>query len=151
MFVVFFLDFPAPGAREAGPDKPVDQIERKKGRQDVIKNFLLQNEHGADKDGRADGLGKCAGGAQAQRFKARIAHGAHHHGREKNQDGGDHIISTLPGVFPFVLKCMMSSVSEATRPAAEGMGKPRKSLPVPLAPIVARQLNRASRNAPHSK
>src|SRR5215831_2992193 len=48
-------------------------------------------------------------------------------------------------------RLMMSNVNDATNPAAEGMGKPRNSLPPPPPLIVARQLNRASRNAPHKR
>src|SRR5438445_6968602 len=50
------------------------------------------------------------------------------------------------------LSCHQSkkSVRVATVPAAAGMGKPRKSLPE-LLPAAAKQLNRASRNAPQIK
>lgn len=60
-------------------------------------------------------------------------------------------VQNAPRLLSFSLKWIMSSVSEATRPAAEGIGKPRKSLPPLPVFIAARQLNRASRNAPHSK
>ena len=44
-----------------------------------------------------------------------------------------------------------NSVTEATSPAADGMGKPRNSFP-PLPPgMAARQLNRANRSAPHAR
>src|ERR1035438_8129306 len=44
----------------------------------------------------------------------------------------------------------MNSVSEATKPAADGIGKPRKSFEG-TSRIADRQLNRARRNAPHSR
>src|SRR5712691_4594707 len=46
----------------------------------------------------------------------------------------------------FLLRSIINSVNEATRPAAEGIGKPRNSVVLPLAAL--RQLNRARRNAP---
>src|ERR1035437_4266881 len=56
-----------------------------------------------------------------------------------------------PRVFSFSLRWMTSSVSDATNPAADGMGKPKNSLLPPVPAMVARQLNRASRNAPHNR
>src|SRR5437867_7731281 len=56
----------------------------------------------------------------------------------------------LPRVRSCSLSWIMSKVSEETRPAAEGIGKPRKSFPPPP-PSAARQLNRASRKAPQIK
>jgi len=44
----------------------------------------------------------------------------------------------------------MNSVSEATNPAADGMGKPRNSRDAAVF-MAARQLNRASRKAPQSR
>src|SRR3954471_1733626 len=43
----------------------------------------------------------------------------------------------------------IKSVSEATTPAAAGIGKPRNSFPPPVPAIAARQLKRANRKAPH--
>src|SRR4051812_37298635 len=51
----------------------------------------------------------------------------------------------------FSLSLMMSSVSEATSPAAEGMGKPKNSLLPEFPGMAARQLNRASLKAPHNR
>src|SRR5438105_10662532 len=56
----------------------------------------------------------------------------------------------LPSVRSCSLSWIIKSVSEETRPAADGMGKPRKSLPPPPPPV-ARQLNRARRKAPQIK
>src|SRR5215471_18572588 len=55
-----------------------------------------------------------------------------------------------PRLLSFSLSWIISKVSEETRPAAEGIGKPRKSL-LPPPPASARQLNRARRNAPQIK
>src|ERR1044071_4551430 len=52
----------------------------------------------------------------------------------------------LPRLRSFSLSWMISRVSEETRPAAEGMGKPRKSLLPPGS--AAMQLKRARRKAP---
>src|SRR2546426_9479803 len=56
----------------------------------------------------------------------------------------------LPSVRSCSLSWIISRVSDETRPAAEGIGKPRNSFP-PSPALEARQLNRASRKAPHSK
>src|ERR1700722_17669629 len=56
-----------------------------------------------------------------------------------------------PRSFSFSFNLIMKSVSEATRPAADGMGKPRKSLPAPGRFMAERQLKRASRNAPQMR
>src|SRR3569833_3450648 len=56
------------------------------------------------------------------------------------------------GILTGVSFCLITiRVSEATSPAADGMGKPRNSLPPPLPACAARQLNRAKRKAPQSK
>src|SRR5664279_107282 len=56
----------------------------------------------------------------------------------------------LPVANSFSSHQIMNSVSEATRPAAEGIGKPRNSFE--CSPRMAvRQLNRARRNAPQSR
>src|SRR6266498_79347 len=47
--------------------------------------------------------------------------------------------------LPFLLNEIISSVSEETSPAAEGIGKPRKSLLTTPAGCALRQLNRAKR------
>src|SRR5579864_4684668 len=53
-----------------------------------------------------------------------------------------------PRLLSFSFSWIISSVRDETRPAAEGIGNPRKSL-LPLPPgKLARQLKRASRNAP---
>src|SRR6267154_1168749 len=53
----------------------------------------------------------------------------------------------LPSVRSFSLSWIIRSVSEATRPAAEGIGKPRKSFCPGRLGCALRQLKRASRNA----
>src|SRR5947207_9554996 len=53
-----------------------------------------------------------------------------------------------PRLLSFSLSWMISNVSDETSAAAEGIGKPRKSLLPPPLGRLARQLNRASRNAP---
>src|SRR5216684_5960022 len=53
----------------------------------------------------------------------------------------------LPRVRSCSLSWIISKVRDETKPAADGMGNPRKSLPPPL-PMAARQLNRARRKAP---
>src|SRR5258708_39763985 len=54
----------------------------------------------------------------------------------------------LPRSFSRSLSRIISSVSDETSPAAEGIGNPKKSLLPPPPGIAARQLNRANRNAP---
>src|ERR1700682_1074354 len=54
----------------------------------------------------------------------------------------------LPSVLSFSLSWIINSVSEATSPAAEGMGKPRNSLWPGLLGWALKQLKRARRNAP---
>src|SRR5690606_30610199 len=56
-----------------------------------------------------------------------------------------------PSDFSCSFKLMINNVSEATSPAADGMGNPRNSLPPPAPGTMARQLNRARRNAPHNR
>ena len=57
------------------------------------------------------------------------------------------VAKSLSSVSPHI----RNSVTDATRPAAEGIGKPRNSFP-PLSPgMAARQLKRASRSAPQIK
>src|SRR5262245_30755747 len=56
-----------------------------------------------------------------------------------------------PNSRSFSLMWMIRSVSEATRPAADGIGNPRKSLLPPPELCALKQLNRAKRNAPHKR
>src|ERR1700710_2560826 len=51
----------------------------------------------------------------------------------------------LPRSRSFSLSLIIISVKEATRPAADGIGKPRNSLPPPLPAAAARQLKRGRR------
>src|SRR5439155_19854415 len=57
----------------------------------------------------------------------------------------------LPRSLLFSLSLMISSVNDETKPAADGIGKPRKSLVAALLPMALKQLKRARRNAPQSK
>src|ERR1039458_10592057 len=52
VFVLF--DFLAPGAGNMRADKAVEQIAGEEQRQDVIQNFLLQNQQAADEQSRDD-------------------------------------------------------------------------------------------------
>src|ERR1035437_1107603 len=56
----------------------------------------------------------------------------------------------MPVAKSFSSHQIMNNVNEATRPAAEGIGKPKKSFECPWG-IAERQLKRASRNAPQSR
>src|SRR3989442_11505973 len=56
----------------------------------------------------------------------------------------------LPRVLSFSLSLITKSVKEATRPAAEGMGKPRNSLLL-VADSALKQLKRARRKAPQMR
>src|SRR5437899_1966153 len=57
----------------------------------------------------------------------------------------------LPRLRSFSLNWMIISVSDATSPAAEGIGNPKNSLPAPPLESALRQLKRAKRNAPQIK
>src|ERR1039457_4604360 len=57
----------------------------------------------------------------------------------------------FPRDFSFSFNWMTSRVSDATSPAAEGIGNPRNSLLPPAPGSAARQLKRARRNAPHNR
>src|ERR1043165_9237758 len=56
-----------------------------------------------------------------------------------------------PRLFSFLLSEIISSVSDETSPAADGIGNPRKSLLPPVAGCALKQLNRARRKAPHKR
>ena len=56
----------------------------------------------------------------------------------------------LPVANSFSSHQIMNSVSDATNPAAEGIGKPRNSFECSWR-MAVRQLNRARRNAPQSR
>src|SRR4051812_44984241 len=68
--------------------------------------------------------------------------------QERNNMSAGSTTRHEPLVNSFPCHQIMKYVSEHTNPAAEGMGKPRNSLPPPEPAIAARQLNRASRKAP---
>src|ERR1035437_3432436 len=85
-FVLVLFNFLAPGAGNMRTNEAVKQIAGEEQRQDVIQNFLAQNQQATDEQRRNDHLQKCRGRAQAERLEAGIFHFAHHHGRQKNQD-----------------------------------------------------------------
>src|SRR6516162_269015 len=67
---------------------------------------------------------------------------------ERNSSTATIRYAQRPRLLSFSFSWMISSVNEATSAAADGMGKPRKSL-LPLPPgRLARQLKRARRKAP---
>src|SRR5258706_15318252 len=70
---------------------------------------------------------------------------------ERNTSTTGSRYEALPRVLSFSLSWIIKSVSEATRPAAEGMGKPRKSFWPGRLGCALRQLKRARRNAPQIK
>src|SRR5471030_1539389 len=70
---------------------------------------------------------------------------------ERNNSSTGSAKRSLLSEKPFSSIHNKNNVSEATSPAAAGIGKPRNSLLLALLFIAARQLNRASRNAPQIK
>src|ERR1700679_1864459 len=100
--VVILFNFTPPCAREAWSDETVNQICGEKCGQNIIKNFLAQNQNTADEQRAGDYFKKRRGRTQAESFETRITHGPDHHRRQKNQDGGEQIIPVAETFFLFV-------------------------------------------------
>src|ERR1700722_7019767 len=77
--VVFLFDFTPPRARETWTHKAINQIRGEKRGQNVVKNFLAQNQNATDEESAGEYLQKSRGRAQAKPLETRITHGADHH------------------------------------------------------------------------
>src|SRR3569833_976109 len=65
-FLFLLFDLVAHPPRNARANEAIDQIQRKKCGQQVIKNLFAEHEDEAQEQGCAESFGKCAGGAQSQ-------------------------------------------------------------------------------------
>ena len=153
VFLVLFLDVLAHFAGNARADEAVKKINGEDQRQDDGQNDPAQHAPGQPTKMMTDHrFGERAPRAQIQGFEGRVFDFADHHEREKQQQARQQQIATARRKG----RCRSSShirnkVNEATKPAAAGMGKPRNSLPPPPPGMAARQLKRASRNAPQMR
>src|ERR1039458_4912079 len=120
VFVLF--DFLAPGAGNMRADKAVEQIAGEEQRQDVIQNFLLQNQQAADEQSRDDHLQKGRGRAQPQRFKARIFHFADHHRGKKYQHHRQQVAPGAEVFFFLVQRAVLSRERSGSLRGAEAVG-----------------------------